>query len=222
MFAILCELYGNFLHTFCAMNWSLVFVIVIALILLRSFILHVRANNAKTASFQRLCPKDQMAVLKECLLNNPTQASLDNLKEFCEKHSLEFDAEGYKPFIKEQLELAVRRANYVECDRLYVRECAFIDKLEPMEFADAEEERLKGETTKAIAYTLEGISRLYSDAAIEASLKKITAAYPKAEKLLTNYQELVTCCNESEADEKSLESLRKKKEAWVEDLLDME
>lgn len=163
-----------------------------------------------------------MAVLKECLLNNPTQGSLDNLKEFCEKHNLEFDTEGYKPFLKEQLELAVRRANYVECDKLYVRECSFIDKLEPMEFADAAEERIKGDATKAIAYTLEGISRLYSDEAIESTLEKLATEYPKAEKLLINYRELVTSCNESGADEKSLESLRKKKEAWVEDLLDME
>lgn len=206
----------------CAMNWSLLFVIVIVLLLLRVFWLHVKANSAKTASFQRLAPKDKMAVLKECLLNNPTQGNIDNLKEFCDSQNLEFDAEGYRPFIKKQLELAVRRANYVECDALYVEECKFIDKLAPMEFAEASKSRSEGDSKGYIAHSLEGISRLYSDNAILDALEALKPDYAKAEKLQTSYQELVRSCNEDGADEKALEKLRKKRDAWVEDLLSIE
>lgn len=206
----------------CAMNWSLVFVIVIALLLLRVFWLHVKANSAKTASFQRLAPKDKMAVLKECLLNNPTQGNIDNLKEFCNAQGIEFDAEGYKPYIRKQLELAVRRANYVECDALYVEECKVIDKVPPMEFADAAKARDSGDQKGYIAHTLEGISRLYSDDAILSALEALEPDYAKAGKLHISYQELANACNESAADEKSLEVLRKKRDAWVEDLLSIE
>ena len=101
-----------------AMFVTILFTLALRLIFFRIFQLRLRANNAKTESFQRLPAKDKMAVLKECLLNNPTEGNLQNLKEFCDKEGLQFDADGYRPFIKEQLELARVNANYVECDKL--------------------------------------------------------------------------------------------------------
>lgn len=203
------------------MNWTILFTIVIAVILLRVFWLHVKANSAKTESFQKLDAKDKMAVLKECLLNNPADSNLQNLKEFCDEQGLSFDVEGYRPFIKKQLDLANARANYVECDALYVEECALIDQLKPMEFAEAEEAKRQGDQATYITRSLEGISRLYSDNAIENALTVLIPSYSKAQKLLESYQDLAKNCNESSAEDDALEKLRKQRDTWMEDLLDV-
>ena len=205
-----------------AMFVTILFTLAFLLIFFRIFQLRLRANNAKTESFQRLPAKDKMAVLKECLLNNPTEGNLQNLKEFCDKEGLQFDADGYRPFIKEQLELARVNANYVECDKLYVRECEFIDRTAPMEFAEAEAARNAGDTEQALALSLEGVSRLYSDGAIEKALTELEPSYPKAAELREKYIALAEACNASGADEKSLEILRKQKEDWLADLLTLE
>ena len=210
------------MDTFGAMNWSLIVSIAIALIIFRIFWLRLKANNAHSPSFRKLPEKDRMAVLKECLLNNPSESSLTNLKDFCEKENLPFDAEGYRPFIKKQLELANRHANFKECDALYKEECDFIDRLAPMEFAEAERARENGGEQSALILTLEGISRLYSDTAIVDTLSRLAPAYPKAEALLKEYLQLVDVCEASDADAASLESLQKKKELWLEHLLTIE
>lgn len=204
------------------MTAGILFTIAIFLLLLRIFYLRVRANSAKSASFKRLAPKDKMAVLKECLLNNPSEGSLQNLKEFCDSVNVPFDAEGYRPFIAEQLALADRQANYVECDKLYVKACEFVDRTAPMEFADAEGVRAQGNLEKAIEYTLEGISRLYSDKAIIEALTALEPEYPKAKTLREKYIALAEACDSSGADEKSLEALRKLRDAWMADLLTFE
>jgi len=201
---------------------TILFTLAFLLIFFRIFQLRLRANNAKTESFQRLPAKDKMAVLKECLLNNPTEGNLQNLKEFCDKEGLQFDADGYRPFIKEQLELARVNANYVECDKLYVRECEFIDRTAPMEFAEAEAARNAGDANTSTIRTLEGISRLYSDGAIEKALTELEPTYPKAAELREKYIALAEACNASGADEKSLEALRKQRDAWMADLLAFE
>ena len=205
-----------------AMFVTILFTLAFLLIFFRIFQLRLRANNAKTESFQRLPAKDKMAVLKECLLNNPTEGNLQNLKEFCDKEGLQFDADGYRPFIKEQLELARVNANYVECDKLYVRECEFIDRTTPMEFAEAEAARNAGDANTATIRTLEGISRLYSDGAIEEALTELEPTYPKAAELREKYIALAEACNASGADEKSLAALRKQRDAWMADLLAFE
>ena len=138
------------------------------------------------------------------------------------KEGLQFDADSYRPFIKEQLELARINANYVECDKLYVKECEFIDRTAPMEFAEAEAARNAGDTETATIRTLEGISRLYSDGAIEKALTELEPTYPKAAELREKYLALAEACNTSGADEKSLEALRKQRDAWMADLLAIE
>lgn len=160
-----------------------------------------------------------MAVLKECLLNNPSEGSLQNLKEFCDSQNLDFDVEGYRPLLKKQIELADRNAYFKECDEHYKKECEFIDKLRPMEFAEAKEAETNGGEQTALTRTLEGISRLYSDEAIEHALQDLAPSYPKAQQLLEEYKHLVEVCEYSEADEKSLESLKRQKNTWLEHLL---
>lgn len=204
------------------MNWTILFTIVIFAILLRVFWLHVKANSAKTESYNKLEPKDKMAVLKECLLNNPTETNLSNLKDFCTAQNIDFNAESYRPFLKKQLELADIRANYKECDELYVEECVFLDQIRPIEFAEAELAKKNGKKNAYVERFLEGISRLYSDNAIDEALATLLPDYPKSEQLLTMHKELEKAVEESEADEKSLEALRQKKDSWLNELLNIE
>lgn len=204
------------------MNWSIIVTIAIFAILLRIFWLRVKANAANTESFKRLPPKDKLAVLKECMLNNPSEGSLANLKEFCEKESLNFDANGYRPFIKRQLELADRNANYIECDALYIEECEFLDRTKPIEFAEAQKYHEDGNEQEALVRTLEGISRLYSDQAIRIELQKLEPVYPKAAELLSGYEQLIENCKNSSAEPEALDVLRKQREAWIESLLTVE
>ena len=204
------------------MNWTLVVTLLFLLLFLRIFWAHVKANNARTEAFKNLAPKDKLAVLKECLLNNPTEGNLQNLSLFLKDSGADFDIQSYKPLMERQLALADQKAGLAEWDKLYVEQCEWIDQIRPLEFKEAEEAKTSGNMGTWIVRTLEGISRLYSDQAIEAALENLKPNYPKAESLLLSYQELMKACQESMADDKSLEALRKKRDAWIEDLLTVE
>ena len=201
------------------MNWSIVFFAAMMLLLLRILRLRIRANTTRSESFKRLPPKDQLAVLKECLLNNPSEANLRNLAEFAERTSLRIDVESYRPYLKSQLEIFGRKDAIAEDNKLYAAETAWMDKITPIEFAEAEAFKQEKETQKYIERTLEGIARLYSDDAILEALAKLTSDYPHASELAESYKQLIQTRDESLADDKSLEKLRKQKEAWEDDLL---
>lgn len=201
------------------MNWSIVFFAAMMLLLLRILRLRIRANTTRSESFKRLPPKDQLAVLKECLLNNPSEANLRNLAEFAERTSLRIDVESYRPYLKSQLEIFGRKDAIAEDNELYAAETAWMDKITPIEFAEAEAFKQENETQKYIERTLEGIARLYSDDAILEALAKLTSDYPHASELAESYKQLIQTRDESLADDKSLEKLRKQKEAWEDDLL---
>lgn len=204
------------------MNWNLIFVIVIMLVLLRALWLHIKASNAKTEAFKALPPKDKLAVLKECLLNNPAEANLQNLAEFCKANEIEIDTEAYRPFFAKQLELSKKKDAIAEDNELFDQESVWIDQIQPFEFKEAAEARDCGDERLALERTLEGISRLYSDQAIKKELKNMESSYSKATKLLENYEKLIKIRDESGADDKSLEKLRKQRDAWQEDLLTIE
>ena len=189
------------------------------LLLLRILRLRIRANSTRSESFKRLPPKDQLAVLKECLLNNPSEANLRNLSDFAERTSLKIDTESYRPYLKTQLDLHKRKDAIAEDNELYIAETAWMDKITPLEFAEAEEFKRDGETQKYIERTLEGIARLYSDESILKALADLVPDYPHASELAESYRELMQTRDESLADDKSLEKLRKQKEAWDDDLL---
>jgi hypothetical protein len=204
------------------MNWSLVVTLLFILLFLRIFWAHVKANNARTEAFKNLPPKDKLAVLKECLLNNPTEGNLQNLSEFLGERGADLDTQSYKPLMDRQLALADQKAGLEGWDKLYLEQSAWIDQIRPLEFQEAEEAKAAGDMETWTIRNLEGISRLYSDQAIETALESLKPDYPKAESLLLSYQELVKACQESKADDKSLEALRKKRDAWIEDLLTIE
>ena len=203
------------------MNWSTVFFIVMMLLLLRILRLRIRANSTRSESFKRLPPKDQLAVLKECLLNNPSETNLKNLGNFFEQTSQKIDIESYRPFLKSQLAIFGRKDAIAEDNALYAQECEWMDKIKPLEFEEAESFKQSNETQKYIERTLEGIARLYSDNAILEALAKLAPDYPHASELAEGYKQLMQARDESTADDKSLEALRKQKDAWEEDLLNV-
>ena len=203
------------------MNWSIVFFVIMMLLLLRILHLRIRANSSRSESFKRLPHKDQLAVLKECLLNNPSEANLKNLADFSERTTIKIDTESYRPYLKSQLEIFGRKDAIAEDNKLYAKECEWMDKILPIEFQDAETFKRDGETQKYIESSLEGIARLYSDEAILKALSELAADYPHARELTESYKQLMQTRDESGADDKSLEKLRKLKESWEDDLLNV-
>ena len=191
------------------------------LLLLHILRLRIRANSTRSESFKRLPPKDQLAVLKECLLNNPSEANLRNLAELAERASLKIDIESYRPFIKTQLEIIKHKDAIAKDNELYAAETAWMDNISPLEFEEAEEFKRENEIPKYIEHSLEGIARLYSDEAILDALAKLAPDYPYATELAQSYRELMQTRDESTADDKALEKLRKQKEAWENDLLNV-
>ena len=132
------------------------------------------------------------------------------------------DAGTYRPFIAKQVELTRKKDAIAEDNELYAQESAWMDAIRPLEFAEAQAARENGDHELAILRTVEGIARLYSDEAIEKALQDLENVYPKATRLLEGYRKLTEIRDTSGADEKSLENLRKKRDAWQEDLLAIE
>jgi hypothetical protein len=203
------------------MNWSILFFFIMMLLLLRILRLRIRANSTRSESFKRLPSKDQLAVLKECLLNNPSEANLKNFASFAERTSLKIDVESYRPLLKAQLDIFNRKNAIAEDNELYVQECEWMDKITPLEFEEAAASKNENDMQKYIEHSLEGIARLYSDEAILNALTKLVPDYPHATELAESYKQLMQVRDESLADDKSLEKLRKQKEAWEEDLLNV-
>lgn len=201
------------------MNWSIFFAIAIALILLRVLYLRIKANSLESDSFKNMLPKDKLAVLKECLLNNPTRTTLANLDTFLKEQGIETDTESYRPYMERQLQLLRKKNAIAEDNELYAEETAWVDRIRPLEFAEAEKALAEGDESSFTDRMLEGISRLYSDEAILNELSKLEPRYAKATSLIDGYKKLIALRDESSADDKSLEVLRKQRDAWMNDLL---
>jgi hypothetical protein len=69
---------------------------------------------------------------------------------------------------------------------------------------------------------LEGIARLYSDEAILRELEALAPEYPKAKDLAEDYRKLMELRESSGADDDSLAKLRKAKNAWEDNLLQID
>lgn len=109
-----------------------------------------------------------------------------------------------------------------EDNELFSLEAEWMDKISPLEFKAAEAALAQGNNVDFVKDSLEGIARLYSDQAIRFHLEQLNPYYSKAENLLKDYERLVELRENSGADDKSLESLRKTKDAWENDLLNIE
>ena len=141
------------------------------------------------------------------------------MADFSERTTIKIDTESYRPYLKSQLEIFGSKNAIADDNELYIAETAWMDKITPLEFAEAEEFNRNGETQKYIERTLEGIARLYSDEAILETLAGLAKDYPHANELAESYKQLMQTRDESLADDKSLEKLRKQKDAWEDDLL---
>ncbi|MBR2272966.1 MAG: hypothetical protein IJ912_11795 [Fibrobacter sp.] len=204
------------------MTFSTLFTIVIALVLLRIFWLKIKDVSLKSESFKNLPAKDQLSVLKECLLNNPTTTNLQNLKDFTEKKGINLDVESYRPFLKKQQDLSRRKDALVEDNELFTAEAEWIDQIKPLEFEEAKQAKQENRQEDYILRTLEGIAKLYSDGAILSELAALVQDYPKAEQLAQGYRQLMDLRDQSGADDESLKKLRATKEAWEKDLLQVD
>jgi len=204
------------------MSLSTLFTLLMVLLLLRVFWLKIKAASAQGENFKRLPPKDQLAVLKECLLNNPTEGNLQNLKDFARKNALNLDVESYRPFLKKQLELSRRKDALVEDNELFTAEAEWIDQIKPLEFEEAKQAKQENRQEDYILRTLEGIAKLYSDKAILSELAALVQDYPKAKQIAQGYSDLMDLRDRSGADDESLKKLRATKEAWEKDLLQVD
>lgn len=204
------------------MSLSTLFTLLMVLLLLRVFWLKIKAASAQGENFKRLPPKDQLAVLKECLLNNPTEGNLQNLKDFARKNALNLDVESYRPFLKKQLELSRRKDALVEDNELFTAEAEWIDQIKPLEFEEAKQAKQENRHEDYILRTLEGIAKLYSDKAILSELAALVQDYPKAKQIAQGYCDLMDLRDRSGADDESLKKLRATKEAWEKDLLQVD
>ena len=204
------------------MTLSTLFTIVMTLVLLRIFWLKIKDVSMKSESFKRLPAKDQLSVLKECLLNNPTVTNMQNLKEFVDKQGVNIDIESYRPFLKKQQELSSRKDALAEDNELFTAESEWIDKIRPLEFEEAKLAKQEKRFEDYILHSLEGIARLYSDPAILNELEALVQDYPKAKQLAQGYRELMDLRDSSGADDESLKKLRNAKESWEKDLLQVD
>lgn len=211
--------FAGYCSIFAGMNWSLLFVIIIMILLLRVVYLRLKANSIKAESFRNLSDRDQMAVLKECLLNTPTRTNLENLAEFAKARGFNVDTAAYLKFIERHMKNAWGKNAIAEDNEIYAAESAWVDAIRPLEFAEAEKARADGDMEKFVKCCLEGVSRLYSDEAIMAELEKLVPHCAKAKSLIAGYRDLIAARDASEADDKSLEKLRKKRDAWMNELL---
>lgn len=200
------------------MTLAILFTIAIAIILLRVFILHLHANDIDNEEFKVLPREVKLAVLKERLLETPSEAALKSLCEFLKGESIEVDPESYRPLLTEQLRISREENALALDDSLYEKESAWMDAIEPMEFANAMKYKAKGENQAYIETYLSGILRYYSDEKIVAALTSIIPDYPEAQKFLDDYRALINLRDSSLADDNSLEKLTQAKEAWVNEI----
>jgi hypothetical protein len=132
------------------------------------------------------------------LLENPSEYSLQKLKEFAVLQNLEIPKEEY-PFDK---------ALSIEQDSsLFLNQAIWLDALTPLEFSE------EPETEKSL---VNGILRLYSDEAIFKAFGNFSQKFPseRQQKLELGYRNLCELRDNSKVDYNSLERLRMEKEKW--------
>lgn len=208
-----------YLSTFSIMNTAaIIFSIVILLILFRAFMLKARANRLDSPAFRAL-PKDAaLAVLKDRLLNSPTEGNLQNLVTFAAELGQSIDANDYRPLLQEQIKLSDRPDALAEDNELFAKEAAFLDSITPPEIESAAIAKNEGKTEEYITLSLQAIERFYSDEKIESTLETLIPVYPKASEILEGYRKLKDARDKSLADEESLKKLREMRNAWEESL----
>jgi len=143
-------------------------------------------------------PALSLAILKENLLENPSENSLLKLKEFAISLNL--------PIPKEEYPLG-KAPSIEQDDPLFLAQASWLDSLTPLEL------REEPQTEKTL---IDGILRLYGDEAILKALGELAQKFPseRQRKLEQGWRELCLLRDSSNADYNSLEKLRMEKEKW--------
>ncbi|MCL2282887.1 MAG: hypothetical protein FWC26_06175 [Fibromonadales bacterium] len=143
-------------------------------------------------------PALSLAILKENLLENPSDGSLQKLKEFATSQNLTLPEKEYP----------LGKAPSIEQDdTLFLIQASWLDSLTPLELLE------EPQTEKSLT---NGILRLYSDEAISKALEDLAKKFPseRQKKLEQGWRELCELRDGSKADYNSLEKLRMEKEKW--------
>ncbi len=203
------------------MTAAILFTLALALVLFRAFVLRRRETALDNREFARLPRETRLAILKERVLETPSERNLQNLGIFLKAEGIETDIESYRPFLAEQLRLS-QEENAIALDEdLYAKESEWMDRIEPFEFAAAKAFKTSGDAKGFIDAYLQGVLRYYSDEKIEDSLEKLVPEYPAAQRLLDGYRKLKTLRDSSEADDASIERLSRAKEKWASEVSEL-
>lgn len=198
------------------MSLTLLFTALIFFIIGRSILLRWRASRLDAAEFRQLDPAVQLAILKERLLEMPSERNLQNIEEFAKKKGYRIDLDSYRLLVQEQMHLSKEKEAMALDNLLYEKQTEWIDSITPIEFSLAKEAKEKGEVDDFVEWSLEGVLRLYSDKKIESALSELEPFYPKAKTLLEQYLSLKILRDDSAPTDSVLEELKAKKQAWVE------
>ena len=201
------------------MTAAIIFTLLLALLLFRAFVLHLRATDLDNPRFQSLPRESRLAILKERILESPSEKNLNNLGAFLLAEGIHVDMESYRPLLAEQLRIS-RQENAIALDNdLYIREAEWMDKISPFEFEIARKQKEDGNIDEFIRTYLQGVLRYYSDEKIEEALQNLTPDFPQAAEMLNAYRQLKALRDSSPADETSIEKLAQAKKEWMVSLL---
>lgn len=201
------------------MTAAIIFTLLLALLLFRAFVLHLRATDLDNPRFQALPRESRLAILKERVLEAPSEKNLNNLGAFLLAEGIHVDMESYRPLLAEQLRIS-RQENAIALDNdLYIREAEWMDKISPFEFEIARKQKEDGNIDEFIRTYLQGVLRYYSDEKIEEALQNLTPDFPQAAEMLNAYRQLKALRDSSPADEISIEKLAQAKKEWMVSLL---
>ncbi|HOG68599.1 MAG TPA: hypothetical protein PK366_04415 [Fibrobacteraceae bacterium] len=198
------------------MSLTVVFTALVFFIIGRSILLRWRASRLDAAEFRQLDPAVQLAILKERLLEMPSERNLQNIEEFAKNKGYRIDLDSYRLLVQEQMHLSKEKEAMALDNLLYERQTEWIDSITPFEFSLAKEAKEKGEMDDFIEWSLEGVLRLYSDKKIESALSELEPFYPKAKELLDQYLSLKKTRDDSAPTDSVLDKLKAEKQAWVE------
>ena len=148
------------------MTAAIIFTLLLALLLFRAFVLHLRATDLDNPRFQALPRESRLAILKERVLEAPSEKNLNNLGAFLLAEGIHVDMESYRPLLAEQLRIS-RQENAIALDNdLYIREAEWMDKISPFEFEIARKQKEDGNIDEFIRISSAYIQRANVVAAV--------------------------------------------------------
>ena len=110
------------------MSLTLLFTALIFFIIGRSILLRWRASRLDAAEFRQLDPAVQLAILKERLLEMPSERNLQNIEEFAKNKGYRIDLDSYRLLVQEQMHLSKEKEAMALDNLLYEKQTEWIDR----------------------------------------------------------------------------------------------